>query len=287
MKKIIIILMITVFILSSAAARDHKRETEIMKKEIPLRGESEVEVTLDIGLAELYIIPGEPRNIVMAVIEYDPDKIKPVINYDEGRIGRLLIESRKKSDFGLRGLDENASVWKLGFTDRIPLDINIDFGLGEGELDFSGLKLNGMKIDAGLSDLKVIFDKPNSETIRHFNIDCGLGELTVEGLLNANFERFSYDGGLGSTELHFTGTCKRLSEAKISVGMGSVEIFLQRNLPVKVYYESSFLASVDLEDFKKLHKGEYVSDKWEDKTDYGLILELEVGMGAISVEWVD
>lgn len=281
MKKILPFILL---IFTAAAFAD---DTEILKKEIPLGAEKRVEVTLDIGYAELYIIPGEPQNILMALIEYNPEKVEPIIDYEEGKIGRLHIESKKKSNINLKDLGDNENVWKLGFTDRIPLDFQLDFGLGSGDLNLSGLKLSDVNIDAGLSELKIIFDKPNPEKIEHFSIDSGLGELEVEGLLNANFKRFTYDGGLGSSELYFTGEMKQNAEAEISVGLGSLEIYLQEGLPVKVYYEKSFLSAVDLEDFRQIDKGEYVSCNWDDDADVSLILELEVGLGVISVEWIE
>ena len=260
-------------------------DIETLNKEIPLGKEKSVEIFMEMGLADLKITAGEPQSILLASVNYNPEKIKPVIDYTPGKTGRLEIECRKKSRVKFDDLDHDENEWRLAFTNRIPLEIDLELGMGEGDLDLTGLLITGMTIDAGLSELMIEFDEPNKEVIERLRVDSGLGEFIAKGLLNANIEEFKFSGGLGSSELYFTGKAQRPTEAKIEVGLGSLEIILAKNLPVKIYYEKSFLSSIDLDYFKRIDDDVYVSRNWDEDAPDRLILEIEIGLGSVSVGW--
>ncbi|MBC8278214.1 MAG: hypothetical protein H8E46_08280 [FCB group bacterium] len=260
-------------------------DIETLKKEIPLGEEKSVEIFMEMGLADLKITAGESQSILLAHVNYNPDKIKPIIDYSPGKIGRLEIECRKKSRVKFDDLDHDENEWRLAFTDRIPLEIDLELGMGEGELDLTGLLITGMTIDAGLSELIIEFDEPNKEVIERLRVDSGLGEFVAKGLLNANIDEFRFSGGLGSSELYFTGESHRPTEAKIEVGLGSLEITLKKDLPVKIYYEKSFLSSIDFDYFKRIDDDVYVSKNWDENAPDRLILEIEIGLGSVCVTW--
>ncbi len=258
---------------------------ETLKKEIRLRDEEAVEINMEMGLANLEITTGKSNFILIAQVEYNPEKIKPTIDYQEGTIGILEIESKKRHRVKTDDFKKGENDWRLAFTDEIPLDIKLELGLGEGKIDLTNLRISNMNIDAGLSEIEVYFDKPNREELDRFSIDSGLGELTVKGLLNANIDEFKFSGGLGASTLYFTGNAIRPMEAKIEVGLGSVEIIIDEGTPVKIYHEKSFLSSVDLTDFRKIDKNVYVSRQWNEDAPNRLILDIEVGLGSVEVDW--
>ena len=260
---------------------------ETLVKDIPLGDEESVVVNMDLALADLSIMSGHSRYILKARISYNPDKIEPIIEYSEGKTGVLDIECKKRGKFNFNHFDTDENKWELAFTDKIPLEIDLDLGLGEGDFDMSGLQISDMTIDAGLSEINMVFDKPNKLRIDRLKIESGLGEFVAKGLLNANFERFQFSGGLGSSELHFTGKMNQPGDAEIEVGLGSIEVYLQKGLPVKIYAQKSFLSTVDLEDFRKVRDGVYISRNWDENASNRLELDLQIGLGSISVEWED
>jgi len=258
---------------------------EVIKKEIPLKKEKSLEVNMEMGLANLEVFAGDPATLVFARVEYDPEKVKPVIDYQEGVKGVLEIESLKKHRAKAGDFNKGDNDWQFAFSGRVPIDINLDLGLGEGDLDFSDLQISGLSVDAGLSELTITFNRPNKERIKKFSIDSGLGEFTAKGLLNANIESFQFSGGLGESTLCFTGKMQNSTEAKIEVGLGSVEILLEEGTPVKVYYEKSFLSSLDLQYFRKIEDNVYVSRNWDENAKNILIIDLEIGLGSVTIDW--
>jgi hypothetical protein len=259
--------------------------TETLKKSIPLKDEREVKVKVEIGLAEVFISPADGEHIFNAEISYNPDKIEPTIEYSPGSVGVLEIKSNTSHPFNLQSLDHFESRWKLKFTNKIPLDFNLELGLGEGNFDLSGMKINNLDIDLGLSSAELNFDQTNRVRMEHFKVESGLGEFKAKGLLNANFERFDFSGGLGSSELYFNGNNNQPGYVTVEVGLGSIDIFLPKGLPVKIIAQESFLASIDIDDMQKIQKGVYVSRNWDENAPNRLEIELHVGLGGISVKW--
>ena len=272
--------LISTMMISCALAGGYKT----LEKRIPLGNEKSLEVSMDMGLAEIAITPGNGKYIMQAVAVYDDDYIKQKIDFTPGKNAILEIESKKRKG-NIEHWDNIKNEWELSFTTELPMELNLDLGLGECTMDLTEIQLYGIDFDIGLSELYLEFNKPNKETIKRMRIESGLGELTIVGLLNANFREFDFSGGLGSSELHFTGKNNQPCEASVEVGLGSVEIFLERGLPVKIYSESSFLSSVDIEGMKKIRKGVHVSRDWDEDAPDRLILNLEVGLGSITVEW--
>ena len=258
---------------------------ETMKKDIPLGKEKALEVRMEMGLADLRISMGEPNSILQAIVNYNPQKIKPIIDYTPGKTGFLEIECKKKSRVHYDDLDHDENEWRLAFTNKIPIDIDLELGMGEGDIDLTNLLISGMNVDAGLSELSISFDEPNKEIIERFSIDSGLGGFEARGLLNANIDKFKFSGGLGSSELYFTGKSQRPIEAKVEVGLGSLEIILEEGLPVKIYYEKSFLSSIDLDHFRRIDDDVYVSKNWDENAPDRLIIDVEIGLGSVSVIW--
>ncbi len=280
---------IAVFVIAAmlTAVSAYSGSKETYKKEIPLGKAEMVRVDMDLSVAKLEVIPGSSRTLLKALVEYDPDKFKPLIDYSDGKTGYLDIVSKKRGSVNLRDLSDEVNDWELEFSPKVPLEIDLELGLGEGFLDFSGLRIADLSVDAGLSELEMQFNKPNPERLSRLKIESGLGQFTADGLLNANCEELDFSGGLGSSKLYFTGDNDQPIEAKIEVGLGSIVVLIQEGVPTRINTEGSIFSSVDVEGFQKVRKGEYISRNWDEDARNRLEIEIEVGMGAASVEWTE
>jgi len=259
------------------------RDIETFKKNIPLGKEEIVQVDMDLAMVDLLVSAGKSRDILKAEVSYDADKVRPFIEYAPGKTGILWIESKRLGNHDdFKHLEND---WNLEFTPSVPLEFSMDIGLGDCDFDLTDLIITDMDVEVGLAEMRIKFDSPNKERIKRMKIESGLGEFVAEGLLNAHIESFDFTGGLGSSELYFTGKIQNNCEADIEVGLGSVEIYIEKGTPVKVYSEGSFLSSVDIEDMRKIKKGVYVSRNWDENIPNRLELYLEVGLGSIDVMW--
>lgn len=254
-----------------------------------------IEVDVDYGLGSLDIGPGADEGTIEGFIEYDPRYVTPEVKYSTfGSKGKLGITVRSsKHDFGhdewsfnwdwkkMRD-DEYRSAVDFKFPPFIPLDMNLDFGLGEANIDLSGLSISEFRLDCGLSDVRVQVAEGNTGTCRKVSIQSGLGDFDGRQLGNLKAREFHMEVGLGSADVDLTGDITDDLEGDMEVGLGSLDLLLPRNANIKLEIEHTFLSSVDVEGLVK-DGDEWVSPSWNEELPT-LELEISVGVGSVDVE---
>ena len=264
-----------------AGGNDTKTITRTIKRE----GEKHVTVIVDIGAATIDLRRNSTGDILNARVEYDPDEVRTDISYDrKGDGGELYLVSERR-DKGL-DVDEEDNHWDLEFGDQIPISFEIDVGACEGDFDFSGLRVGGLDMDVGASSINVDFGKPNPERISKIRIEVGASEMEINGLGNANFEKLSFDGGVGDFTLDFSGDFGHRAYVNVDVGLGSLKILVPRNAGVQIKSSSSFLSSlsIDEDDFEEVEDDLYESDNFG-KAEKELVFDIDVGLGSVEVEY--
>jgi hypothetical protein len=266
-----------------AAARSDEIKTTT--RTIPFQGEKHLTVIIDIGVGTIDIKRNSTGDILNAEVEYNPDDIRVEIDYDKRKDkGELYLVSERR-DKGL-DIDSDENHWYLEFGNKVPISFEIDIGACEAEFDFSGLRIDGLDMDVGASSIVVDFRKLNPERIPKIRIDVGASELEINGLGNANFEKLSFDGGVGDFTLDFSGDFKHRSYVDMNVGLGSLSVLVPRDAGVQIRSESSFLSSfsIDEDDFEEVDDDIYESDNFGD-TDKELVIEIDVGLGSVEVDY--
>jgi hypothetical protein len=283
--KIFLVVITVCFTMSIGFAK--KDDLKKVHKEIKFQGERKLTVKIDFGGGVIDLGKNNTGDILNADFEYNPDKFDMHIDYDKiEETGRLYL--RSKSEEGHLDFDTDDNYWHLQFTDRVPIDFEIDVGACETEFDFTGLKINNLDLDLGASSTQIIFRKPNPEPIPEINIDVGASKLKIEGLGNANFDRLSFDGGVGDFTLDFSGELRGKAYVDINVGLGSLTILLPENIGVRIRKEGSFLSSfsIDEDEFQEVKSDVYESENFG-RTEGELIFDIEIGLGLVEIEYID
>ncbi len=264
-------------------------ERRALEKAFPADPEvKEIHLTVDVSAAEvdLAVHPGD--TILAGSFRYRADVTgEPEIKYEKhGGSADIELRSHKvKSTFNL---DSDDQTWDLSLSQRYAWDIALDIGVSEANLDFTDLPLRSLKLDAGVSECHIRFERPNPEALADLTIDAGVGELTITGLGYANFERLSFDGGTGKYVLNFEGLNESRKEATISVGIGQVRIELPKGVPVQIEADEGFLSSVDIRriDLEKVDDNLYQSPDFG-KSGAGFTIKLDVGLGKAVITEAD
>jgi hypothetical protein len=283
--KILLVVVTVCFTISIGFAK--KYDLKKVHKEIKFQGEKKITVKIDFGGGVINLEKNNTGDILNADFEYNPDKFDMDIDYDKiGESGRLYL--RSKSEHGHFDFDTDDNYWHLQFTDRVPIDFEIDVGACETEFDFTGLKINDLALDVGASSTQIIFRKPNPEPISKINIDAGASKLKMKGLGNANFDMLSFDGGVGDFTLDFSGELRNKAYVDIDVGLGSLTLLLPENIGVRIRKEDSFLSSfsIDEDEFQEVESNVYESENFG-KTEGELIFDIEIGLGSVKIEYID
>lgn len=251
------------------------------EKKIELTDERALEVNVDFGAGNLEIASG-PSNLVLdARVEYEPRYVDFFADYRKrGDVGVLDLSSElHHSMFD----NDIKNTWRMGLTDQVPIELTMDVGAADADLDFTNLKLTGADLDVGAADASIWWDRPNPVSMRELRIDCGASSLKMSGLGNANFRRFNFDGGVGSFELDFGGEWQQSAEALIDVGLGSLDITIPANVGVRIETDGSFLSSVDVDRrYRRMGDGVYESENY-DTAEIRLDFLIKLGMGSVDI----
>lgn len=170
---------------------------------------------------------------------------------------------------GFRALADREDLnWDVALTPRIPLDLEINGGVGPIDVDLTGLQLASLEIDSGVGTMDVTL--PSQSAPLDAEIDGGVGQFSLvvpEGL---------------------SGTIK------IDAGVGQVNISLPRSLAVQ-FEASTGMGSVDLPDamIRVEGKREFMDNSgvWQTEgyelADRKLVIHYDGGIGSLRVRFHD
>jgi hypothetical protein len=172
----------------------------------------------------------------------------------------------------------------LDLTDRIPIDLAFELGAGEARLDLTGLKITGMNLETGASDMHVITREQNTVPMRTATISAGVGNVKAEGLGFLNFEHLTFEGGLGSCHLDLSGEMRNDASVSAEIGMGSLIIVLPKDLGVRMKSNDSFLSRTNYHRFIRMNDDTYETPAYLGAT-RRISMNINSGIGSVSVKW--
>ncbi len=248
-----------------------------------LHGETALAVDVTYAAGRFDLRPGDPGDLYRMELRYDASKFEPVRDYDaDAGVLRLGLRSVSGSTH-LRGNDKGGSL-DLALSPDVPLTLAIKMGAARADAEFGGLALRSLKYQTGASQSEVRFSRPNPVVCDQLSFEVGAAEFRATGLGNSNCRRMSFDGGVGSVTLDFSGDWRGSADATVHVAIGSVKLLLPRDLGVAITL-NRFLASFDQAGFTR--RGDaYYSDNF-DTAQRRLNLRIEAAFGGIDVARID
>lgn len=259
---------------------------EITRKEIPRTTERELRADIEAAFGTITVAKGDRDKILIAEFreEREDDSRKPQINYKvRGERGELKIETKESSRWWGGKNEKEKREWTLKFTDAIPIDFKIEFGAGEVDIDLTGLKVQNLSISSGASSAELRCEEPNKVVAERVDIESGVSKFDTKNLCNLNFEKLSFSGGVGAYKLDFGGKLRRNGKVKVEVGLGSVMIYIPREIPARIEFEDHWFANFDIDDgFRRVKKGVYETENYKN-ADARLTIDLEAGLGSVKV----
>ncbi|MFJ7982525.1 toast rack family protein [Lysinibacillus xylanilyticus] len=148
-----------------------KDETILVEKDNAER----LDVELQLGVGEITVKNGA-KDWVEGSAQYNIDKLAPKVKYDlRGKTGKVSIDHKGSTSVRFGKIK---NIWDIELNEDIPMDLSIETGASDAELDLRGLQLEQLNIDTGVGDLNVNLGgdwKKSFET----NIETGVGQTTV------------------------------------------------------------------------------------------------------------
>jgi len=268
-----------------------------LHKEIKRTKEKEVRIKLESSFGTVVCSRGPSDKVMIFDLKMEDDH-KPNVDIDyriKNDVGYLDIS--RESDGGnsvslhLNDDDEDRNEgsfengkWYMRFTDAVPLSIDAELGAGRGDFDMTGLDIKDFTMSAGASSTTLTFGEPNKSEIDDMEIRSGVSKFVGEKLCNANFNRLTFEGGVGSYYLNFEGELHREVNVKIKIGLGAVTIVIPRETGAKVHYQENWFSNFTIDkDFDEERKGVYVTDNYS-TAEGKMNIYVESGLGSVKVK---
>ncbi len=187
--------------------------------------------------------------------------------------------------FGASDKPLSDKLWKMYLTDAKPYLLELNYGVGNANVDLSGLAIKKLKINTGSADVNVGYysSLENQIDMDTFFIKVDLGSVNVKNL-NMSRARFMIaDVGFGNMTLDFRSKPLVSNKIKGNVGAGNLTILLPNaETPVLVKIKDSWLCSVKMpREFKKISENVFANAAYSKDAKNSLSFDLDVSMGNI------
>lgn len=246
-----------------------------------VQGDEPVDVEIEYGAGRLTVEPGDSRRLYQMELRYDEEAFEPRVDFDaDDRELYLGVESIR----GHRGRNlRDGARATISLSRDVPLDLELQFGAGEAEIELGGMTLRTLEIATGASDTDITFSEPNRIAASSVIIQAGAADLRVMGIGNTRAREVEFEGGVGATVLDFSGASADIN-ASVEMGVGSVTLRLPRSHGIRLN-RSSFLTSFD-EGGLTRRDGSYFSSNYETAA-HKLTIDISAALGSIDIDWVD
>ena len=219
------------------AGLDVKESITVASPKLALSGgevSAETHLTLSFGAGKLTLSPDlSQENLVDGIAVYNVKDLKPEIKRDGNS-----IEIRQGDFKSLAPLDEIKNQWDLKLSDA-PLDLTVQAGAYQGNLELGGLTLKSLVVKDGASNVDLSFQKPNQTEMSILRYETGASNVKLTGLANANFSTLMFSGGAGNYTLDFTGDLQRDAVVMVDAGLGDLSLVIPEKVNAFVTVEGT------------------------------------------------
>jgi hypothetical protein len=213
-------------------------------------------------------------------LRYDGTRTQPRHTFDAA--ARKLQIGIQKSEMRFTGRNNNdAGHLQLELSRVTPLDLSLDLGAVEADLDLTGLRLSRLHVESGASDAKLRFDSLNAIKMSVLDISLGAASFRGDRLANANTQDIRVDAGVGNVELDLSGQWTQDIELRVEVTLGVVTIHVPSDVGVRVSLEKT-LAGFDHEGLVE-RDGAWLSRNW-DSAPHKLRVTAETVFGKLKID---
>jgi hypothetical protein len=153
-----------------------------------------VHAEIHMGAGELHV-EGGAANLMAGSFRYSERVGRPVVKYEvTGASGRLTVESPKSGSSG----GKSVNTWDLKMGSAVPLEMNVNLGAGESNLDMSQLPLRSLEVDMGAGEMTLNVAGKYARDVT-VEVNGGVGEARIKLPSDMGAE-VQATGGIGSVE---------------------------------------------------------------------------------------
>jgi hypothetical protein len=178
--------------------RDYSRAWEHTVRTVDVSGAKSVRATVEMSGGKV-TVGGETSNLLDAAFDA-PNNARPKVEYQ--RDGDTAVLKITEEDNGPRVLfpGNHDSNWNLKFGGGIPLDLKINMGAGQGNLNLRGMPVTKLELNIGAGQVNADLTGDRQEDLTA-DIEGGVGEAQIRLPRNVGVVVQAH-GGIGSLDTH-------------------------------------------------------------------------------------
>jgi hypothetical protein len=246
--------------------------------------QTQVTLTFAGGKFELRPLPG--KLLYQMQLHYDEQQTDAVHSFDASEHHLMLgLEKANMSWRALKAMkkDESGSM-TVGLNPSVPLDLEVNLGGAQGDLELGGMRLKSLKLHFGLVGSTVKFSTPNQTVMDELSVDVGLGGVQFEDLGNANASVININGGMDGVSLEFGDNVTHNVKINAAVAFGGLKIQVPESVGVSVQADTK-LASFKPAGFTKMN-GAWFTPNWN-QTSVHVTIVATAALGSLEVHHSD
>jgi len=147
---LITLVLVTALLLAGCGSRLKVGPLRSESQSVELGDASSVRVKVLFGAGDLELSGGADE-LLDADFTYNVAELKPEVSYKNGTL--VIREPETKRVFrplpDLRGISDFRNEWGLHLNNQVPMDLSVEMGAGNSDLQLSGLSLTGLDVSLG------------------------------------------------------------------------------------------------------------------------------------------
>lgn len=213
-------------------------------------------------------------------LRYDAESSRPRHTYDAETRKLQLGVQRADARFTDRERRESGYL-RLALSRVAPLDLTLDLGAVEADLDLTGLRISRLHVESGASESNLRFDSLNTARMSVLEVSLGVASFRGQRLANANAADIRVDAGIGNVELDFGGQWTQDIALQVDATLGVVTVHVPADVGVRVSLRK-VVASFDHDGLIE-RDGAWVSPNWE-SAPHKLRIAAETTFGKLTID---
>lgn len=253
-----------------------------------------VKFSLNAMNGQCFIEPGVDEN-VMHIHSNTDDSASPL--YEEKVVDRTkevsvelgeehnstLRSSLSRHMFSSQSVDDY--TWKVYLSKLKPLDLDLNYAVGDTYIDLSDLPIEKLKMRSGSANVKVNYKKDLGNLLKMdtFLIKVDLGTFEAKNLHLCHSRNIITDVGFGRVKMDFKDAQKIKTNVSATVGAGKLEVILpQENVPIRININDSPLCNIKVpHNYEMIEENVFASPGFEDNASNGMNFSIDVAVGNI------
>ena len=255
-----------------------------------------IKLTVKTNSGTCFIKPSHNPEVLNVFSNQDTDdfshQFKKVVN---GKVCEIMLALEEEQSEGLGqtisskvfGAEkpEQEKFWKMYLTDSKPYLLELNYGVGNANIDLSGLAVQNLKINTSSADVNIGYHSglENLVEMDTFYVKVDLGSVSAKNLSLAKTKYLVADVGFGNVMLDLSTAPIVGNHIKGSVGAGNLVILLpSEETPILVKIKDSWLCSVRMtKTLKKINTTTFANAAYTKDAKNALTFDLDVSMGNI------